>query len=121
VGSISRDKKLLKTELQEKLLKVQEDMAALGHPIFLVEGYRSPERQAELYKAKVSPAKRSRHTDREAGDLAFEGESPYSEEHPWDMLGTVAEAHGLEWGGRWKTRDRTHVQLKRKNTPSEAR
>lgn len=29
----------------------------------------------------------------------------------WDRLGAIAEAHGLDWGGRWPTlRDYPHVQ-----------
>lgn len=36
---------------------------------------------------------------------------------PWDTLeafkpiGTAAEAHGLEWGGRWRFLDACHVEL----------
>jgi len=28
----------------------------------------------------------------------------------WDLVGDMGEAHGLEWGGRWKQRDMVHFQ-----------
>ena len=38
----------------------------------------------------------------------------------WRVLGEVAEANGLAWGGRWKTADRPHVQWGRcKDSPSD--
>ena len=30
---------------------------------------------------------------------------------PWETLGDIGEALGLEWGGRWKSPDRPHLQL----------
>ena len=55
-----------------------------------------------------------------AADFAFlrDGRIVISEQDPWAMrgyalLGEIAEATGLTWGGRWSLKDYGHVELRR--------
>jgi peptidoglycan L-alanyl-D-glutamate endopeptidase CwlK len=93
------------------LVKMETVMDIVGHPIKLVEGWRSVERQQYLVEARVSPTMKSKHLDGSGIDVAFQGSNPYSDEHPWEFLGVVGEQLGLTWGGRWKSKDSTHFQL----------
>lgn len=97
-------------------------MKAAGHPIVKVGGDRTAEQQAALYakSPKVTeksgqPGDESRHQQGLAGDFAFvgkDGKPDFSESQPWNILGRMAKANGLEWGGDFKTlADRGHVQL----------
>lgn len=103
-------------------------MADRGHPMFVVEGVRTPERQAALYAQGRTVAGvivthndgviiRSNHQPREdhwghAVDCAFLSGDPFSQTHPWEDYGALAEAHGLRWGGRFTTiLDLPHVEL----------
>lgn len=95
-------------------------MKALGHPIIITEGYRSYERQAELYaQGRTKPGSivtnarpgESFHQHRVAFDIAFLGPKGVTYEGPWDIVGAEGEKMGLEWGGRWKDPvDRPHFQ-----------
>lgn len=98
-----------------------EATTALGCPVFMTEGYRSPERQNALYaQGRTTPgpkvtnarAGESWHETGRAIDFAFQGKSPYAEGHPWKLVGQMAEHLGFEWGGRWVSRpDKPHLQL----------
>jgi hypothetical protein len=101
-------------------------MKAAGHPIMKVAGDRTADEQAALYAkgreaagAKVTeksgaPGDESRHQLGVAGDFAFvgkDGKPDFSESQPWNILGRMAKANGLEWGGDFKSLvDRGHVQ-----------
>jgi peptidoglycan L-alanyl-D-glutamate endopeptidase CwlK len=117
MADLDRDTKKLKPRLQVAWTTIRTVMWMLGHPVFLVEGYRTQERQDALWLRKITPATHSAHTDGEAVDVAFKGDDPYDEDHPWELLGMVAEALGLTWGGRFKSStgkavyDATHIQL----------
>ena len=102
-------------DLAYKVARLQMAMAALGHPIIVVETFRPQERQDTLYaKGRTTPGVRvtwtqnSRHTAGRAVDLAFRGSEPYSEAHPWDLLTVCAVRLGLEGLGK---RDRGHWQV----------
>ena len=122
----SRDWNLLDTEFRQRLLHVLKDMGEHhGYRMVLIEGYRSPERQTTLANqvAHVTNARafQSYHQYGLAADIAFfrDGKLVISEADPWAMrgyqlFGTVAEAQGLTWGGRWKLRDFGHVELGRR-------
>jgi peptidoglycan L-alanyl-D-glutamate endopeptidase CwlK len=102
-------------DLAEKAIRLLMAMDCLGHPIFIVETYRSQERQAALYaKGRTEPGARvtwtlnSMHTQGRAVDVAFEADEPWSEAHPWELLRACAEAIGLTGLG---ARDRGHWQV----------
>ncbi len=98
-------------------------------PMFVVQGVRTAEYQAQLYKQgrpggppgpiitfKDGYVHKSNHQPHEDGlghaaDLAWLGGDPFSVKLPWDAYGAAAEAAGLVWGGRWKMVDRPHVEL----------
>jgi peptidoglycan L-alanyl-D-glutamate endopeptidase CwlK len=91
-----------------------------GYPLVITETYRSPERQAELYaQGRTAPGPivtnarpgQSLHEQRRAFDVCFPGPEPYSDAHPWHLLGEWAKQAGLEWGGHWHHPDRPHLQL----------
>lgn len=95
-----------------------------GYDMVLLEGYRSPERQARLaamgsHVTNAGP-NMSYHQYGLAADSAFmrDGKVVISERDPWAMrgyqlYGEVAEQVGLVWGGRWKMQDYGHVELRR--------
>lgn len=124
IASASRDWSALDGEFRQRLLAVYQLMAARGYQMALLEGYRSPSRQAEL--AKRGPhvtnagAFQSYHQFGLAADNAFyrDGKLFISEKDPWVMeayrlYGQYAESVGLVWGGRWQMMDLGHVELRR--------
>jgi len=85
------------------------------------EGYRSPERQAELYaKGRTAPGPRvtnarpglSPHQWGCACDFIFIGEDgKRTYEGDWKEFGCCAERAGLVWGGNFSSiPDRPHVE-----------
>lgn len=96
-------------------------MAKMGHAVRLVEGYRSFERQTELYDqgrttsgAIVTNAKagESFHNYGVAVDFVFRKEGYNATIELWELLGVVGKSQGFEWGGDWKGfTDRPHFQL----------
>jgi len=87
------------------------------------EGYRSPERQADLYaKGRTAPGNivtnakpgTSAHQWGCAVDMVFltEGGKP-TYEGDWDRFGALVEQVGLVWGGHFKSiKDRPHLEYK---------
>ena len=86
--------------------------------------YRSLAEQADLYaQGRTRPGKRvtnakpgeSAHNFRFALDFVpiVQGKPDWSSKSPqWLQLGRLAEACGLEWGGRWRGLvDLPHIQL----------
>lgn len=113
--TLHKDFRQVRGDLAHKVARLQMAMAMLGHPIIVVETWRSQERQDSLYAQgrtepgpQVTWTKHSRHTDGEAVDVAFAGAEPYSEAHPWELLKTCAERVGLKGLG---TRDRGHWEV----------
>src|SRR5574343_604959 len=109
VALASRNWQLLDQEFTQRLL-------------VLIEGYRSPERQAGLYEQgpQVTQvgANMSYHQYGLAADSAFfrDGKVVISERDPWAMrgyqlYGEIAEQVGLTWGGGWKMQDYGHVKF----------
>lgn len=124
IATASRDWTLMDGEFRQRVLVLFQQMSERGYELALLEGYRSPERQAEL--AAMGPnvtragAFQSYHQFGLAADLAFfrNGKLVISERDPWAMegyrlLGERAETLGLTWGGRWKLMDFGHVELRR--------
>ncbi|HRH25315.1 MAG TPA: peptidoglycan-binding protein, partial [Candidatus Paceibacterota bacterium] len=84
-----------------------------GEEIRVTEGYRSIERQNELYKQrpKVTNAKggESFHNYGVAFDVIF---TKTGYKGNWDKIGKIGKAMGLTWGGDFKSiKDRPHFEL----------
>lgn len=125
VVNASRNWELLDQAFTQRLLVVFKLMKERhGYDMVLIEGYRSPERQARLFEqgghVTQAGANMSYHQYGLAADSAFfrDGKVVISERDPWVMrgyqlYGEVAEQVGLTWGGRWKMLDYGHVELRR--------
>ena len=112
----------LKPDFRQRLLALYTLMQARGYRMVLIEGYRSPQRQAAL--ARLGPqvtnagAYQSYHQYGLAADSAFyrDGRILISAKDPWAMegyrlYGQYAQSLGLVWGGAWRMRDFGHVEL----------
>lgn len=122
IRDASRDWDLLDADFRTRLLLVYKLMnQRYGYQMVLLEGYRSPERQAKLAASgghvTQAGANRSYHQYGLAADNAFlrDGKIVISQNDPWAMQGyelygkTAAEV-GLVWGGNWSFRDYGHVE-----------
>lgn len=122
----SRQWELLEADFRQRLLVVFKLMRDQhGYDMVLLEGYRSPERQAQL--AALGPqvtragAFESFHQFGLAADCAFlrDGRIVISEQDAWAasgyaVYGEVARSVGLTWGGGWASiKDFGHVELRR--------
>ena len=122
----SRQWDLLDGDFRQRMLVVFKLMKEQhGIDMVLLEGYRSPERQAQLAAlgagvTRAGPME-SYHQYGLAADCAFlrDGRIVISEQDPWAAAayaryGEVARSVGLTWGGGWQSiRDYGHVELKR--------
>jgi len=98
------------------------EMRKRGHEVRLVEGFRSLERQTELYNqgrttpgAIVTNAKagESSHNYGVAVDFVFRKEGYNASSSLWELLGKVGRAQGFEWGGDWKGFvDKPHFEMR---------
>ena len=121
----SRDWAAFDADFRNRLLLVYKIMKEqYGYDMALLEGYRSPERQARL--AALGPqvtragANQSFHQHGLAADSAFlrQGRLVISEQDAWALegyrrYGDAAESLGLVWGGRWSFRDYGHVEYRK--------
>lgn len=126
VVNASRNWNQLDQEFTQRLLVVFKLMKERhGYDMVLIEGYRSPERQARLFEqgshVTQAGANMSYHQYGLAADSAFfrDGKVVISERDPWamrgyELYGEIAEQVGLTWGGKWKMQDYGHVELRRK-------
>jgi len=120
LGLLPKKKGLLPL-VERKAKELVQSMNNIGLPIRITEGYRSPERQAELYAqgrtkpgAIVTNAKagESYHNYGLAFDVVFIKQGYSATKEQWDTLGSIGERLGLEWGGRWTSfSDKPHFQL----------
>ena len=124
IASASREWIKLDNDFRQRLLAIYQLMAKHGYHMVLLEGYRSPERQAALAQigrhVTNAGAYQSYHQYGLAADSAFyrDGKIVISAGDPWAMAGYTlygryAESVGLIWGGNWKMRDLGHVELRR--------
>ena len=115
--------------LVEAVTAILWQMEAGGHPMFVVEGLRTSERQQELYShGRTKPhlqiitykdgvLHKSNHQAYADGyghavDCAFQADSPFASAHPWAAYGALARGWGLVWGGDWaQFCDRPHIEL----------
>jgi len=122
----SREWQLLDEVFRQRLLVVFKVMKEQhGYDMVLLEGYRSPERQARLAAlgghVTQAGAFRSYHQYGLAADCAFlrNGKIVISERDAWamkgyELYGEVARSVGLTWGGGWRQlKDYGHTELRR--------
>ncbi len=111
----------LTPEMQILYAQFETEMFKAGIQYILTCTYRSQEEQDRLYAlgrtepgTKVTWVKKSRHTDREAFDIAIlkDGKITWKTEDYSDA-GRIGEEVGLVWGGSWKTKDAPHFELRR--------
>ena len=103
--------------------KFVQEMEMLGLPIRITEGYRSPERQNELYaqgrttKGPVvtnAKAGESQHQYGNAIDIVFRKLGYDATNDQWLAAASVAERLGFDWGGDWENIgfvDKPHFEL----------
>ncbi|GAA0315791.1 M15 family metallopeptidase [Psychrobacter aestuarii] len=126
IKNADRNWNKMNSEFVQRLLTVYKVMHdQYGYDMVLLEGYRSPERQARLLSQGTHVTKagsyKSYHQFGLAADSAFirNGKIVISEKDPWAMqgyrlYGQVAKSAGLVWGGDWKMMDLGHVELRKK-------
>lgn len=102
----------------ERLRKLE---ALLDFPLTVYETIRTPELQEHYIEIGVSWTARSKHLPQPPRGLSLAFDAAPSEYlrlkawNPhgplWLAYGEAGEALGLAWGGRWKQRDKPHLQL----------
>jgi peptidoglycan L-alanyl-D-glutamate endopeptidase CwlK len=125
LSSADRRWDLMDPDFVQRVLAVFQVMKVEhGYDMVLLEGYRSPERQAMLAAkgshVTMAGAWQSYHQYGLAVDCAFykDGKLLISEKDPWAMrgyqlYGQLAEQMGLTWGGRWQMMDFGHLEWRR--------
>ena len=101
--------------------KFVQEMEMLGLPIRVTEGYRSPERQNELYAqgrttkgpiVTIAKAGQSQHQYGNAIDIVFRKLGYDATNDQWLAAATVGERLGFDWGGDWVNFvDRPHFEM----------
>lgn len=116
--------------MQLRALRFAGAMAEAGVPFIITCTRRTQAEQDELYaRGRTKPGRKvtwtlkSRHIDGEAFDIAvcktgvpqWDGKCDVDEDGIPDYTeaGQIGESLGLEWGGRWKSPDFPHFQLKK--------
>lgn len=125
-ATASRQWELLDEGFRNRLLMVFKVMREQhGYELVLLEGYRSPERQAALAALGPSVTQagplESLHQHGMAADCAFvkNGKIVISEQDAWAMrgyekYGEVARSLSLTWGGDWRSlKDYGHIEWRR--------
>ena len=125
IKNADRNWNKMNSEFVQRMLTVYKVMSEqYGYDMVLLEGYRSPGRQAKLLKQGSHVTKagsyKSYHQFGLAGDSAFirNGKIVITEKDPWAMqgyklYGKVAKSAGLVWGGDWRMMDLGHVELRK--------
>lgn len=111
-------------DLQQRVLAIFRVMKEQhGYEMVLVEGYRSPERQAELMRRGVATRAGAWQSCHQYG-LALDSAPMRNGKLQWDMndpwtrrayflYGELAKQAGLEWGGDWRSiKDYVHVEMR---------
>lgn len=118
----SRDIDDLTPDTKAKAIAFKAGCYRLGIEVLITSTYRDAESQAALYAIgrtlpgkQVTNAKpgRSMHNHKVAFDFVplVAGKAIWNDNKLWTTCGEVAEACGLEWGGRWtRPVDKPHCQ-----------
>ncbi|MBA4166129.1 MAG: M15 family metallopeptidase [Chitinophagaceae bacterium] len=113
------DFQLLETQMQQKVQSIIDDAKAHGIDLMVYETYRSQARQELLFNQKASKLKKvGVHHYGLACDIVKNINGEPSWKGDFSILGTLAHAYGLIWGGDWgqpklkhSFMDLDHVQL----------
>jgi hypothetical protein len=121
---ICRDLDKLEPAFRERLQNAIGAATLAGLMPIVTETIRTVERQRELYaQGRTAPgkivtqcdgvSKRSRHQSGEAADVCprVDGRIDWTRRDLFDRWGSIAEASGLVWGGRFKAYDGPHVEM----------
>lgn len=116
--SANRDINELDPNFKEKVMKFLSHAHHAGYSIFITEGYRSQERQNELYaQGRTKPGNivtwtlNSVHTQRKAIDIAWNHPELYpSDLDLWKEVGKIASVYGIDWGYDLWGKDLPHFQ-----------
>lgn len=112
-------------DLKKKIKQLEARMEKLGKPIKVFATFRTAKKQDGYYaKGRTKRGRvitnarglQSYHNYGLAVDVVFKRYwwSPPSQEW-WPILGEEGEKLGLEWGGRWKSKDYSHFQYRPSN------
>jgi len=106
------DPKLLDPETRTRVDAVIEDAREHGLILLIHETYRSRQRQETLFSAGATKLKNvGVHHFGLACDLVKSVGGEPSWKGSFELLGELARAHGLVWGGDWPHfKDQVHVQ-----------
>ncbi len=105
------DLKLLFPPFRLKIESIVQEARALGEEYAVFETYRSTERQAKLFAEGRTKLRRvGVHHYGLAADLVRRIDGELTWEADYALLGRLAKARGLVWGGDWRFRDEVHVQ-----------
>lgn len=109
-------------KLQLKVNELKQAMSDRGWTVDMFEGYRSFERQQQLYnQGRTTPGKivthakpgQGLHNYGLAADMVFkvDGKWSWAERLPWKVLGEEGKKLGLTWGGDFKKiKDFPHME-----------
>lgn len=108
-------------EIKEKMDKLVTICSLMNIPIRVTEGFRTIERQNQLYAQGRTTAGKivtnakgleSKHTQGKAFDIVFRNEGYDAKPKQWELVGSIGEQLGLNWGGRWKGFvDKPHFEI----------
>jgi peptidoglycan L-alanyl-D-glutamate endopeptidase CwlK len=111
----------LSAEFKPRAIELLARLCEAGVCVAIIDTLRTEEEQKQNIKNGVSWTLNSKHLTGDAIDIC-----PYSQYQlhgpdklQWDALdpvwlkiGSIGEALGLTWGGRWKVRDMGHFEAK---------
>ena len=113
----NKDTNLLKEPFKTKVVKWLKEVSPLG--VFIVEAWRSEERQKELINTWASKVTHSNHQDWMAVDIWFTDDQTTKEKETelypknferWRKIADIAKKYWIEWGyDLWKW-DMPHFQ-----------
>ena len=107
------DVNLLESNMRRKVAAIISDAASAGHKLKVIETFRSQARQKQLYDNGASKLEHvGVHNFGLATDFVFlneDGSPNWGADY--SVLGHIAKAHNLVWGGDWIFKDYGHVQF----------
>jgi hypothetical protein len=118
INKVSQEKiATLEPQVQQRAVKfmtlAEKWAAENGYEVRVTEGYRTPERQEELYaQGRTAPGPRvtnaragqSHHQSKKAFDVVItKNGKEVDKKEVWAQLGALGKAAGLAWGGDFKS------------------
>ena len=104
------------TAVLADIRKIDANGKVTGLPECLVEVYRTPAQQLNLFLQGITKQRVPTFHLGRAADFAFIVDGHLTYKVPavwWDRVGVCAEGHGLEWSKRWKhNRELCHLQYR---------